>query len=174
MKEFLDKLTSYHIFNYLLPGVLFVILADKIASYKVYQTDIIFGLILYYFIGLVISRVGSLIVEPLLKGVKFIVFADYKDFVSASKSDSKIEILSETNNMYRTLCALFIMLLLLKAYNIAESNYPFITSWNAYILIVILLAMFIFAYRKQCELIVKRVMANNNKGIEGKKPGLKS
>lgn len=174
MKEFLDKLASYHFFNYLLPGALFVILADKIANYKMYQTDIIFGLLLYYFIGLIISRVGSLIIEPFLRRVRFITFADYKDFVSASKNDPKIELLSETNNMYRTLCALFLMLVMLKVYSIAEAAYPIITSWSEYILSALLLAMFLFSYRKQSKYIVERVKVNNNKDPNSKKSASKS
>ena len=77
MKEFLDKLAPYHFFNYLLPGTLFVILAEKVANYNMYQPDIIFGLLLYYFIGLVISRIGSLIVEPILRKVGFVAFTEY-------------------------------------------------------------------------------------------------
>jgi len=160
MKELLDKLASYHLFNYLLPGALFVILADKIANYDMYQTDIIFGLLLYYFIGLVISRVGSLIVEPFLKRVGFVAFADYNDFISASKNDPKIELISETNNMYRTFCTLFLLLLLLKIYKIVEYAYPMIINWNEYILVGLLLVMFLFAYRKQSAYITNRVKAN--------------
>ena len=59
MKEFFDKLAPYHIFNYLLPGTLFVILAEKFVNYNFYQSDIILGLLLYYFIGLAISRIGT-------------------------------------------------------------------------------------------------------------------
>ena len=37
-------------------------------------------------------------------------FAPYKDFVRACDRDPKLELLSEQNNMYRTLCALFLAL----------------------------------------------------------------
>src|SRR3989344_7954495 len=102
MKDILDKITSYNLFNYLLPGVLFVAILDKFTSYSLTQENLLIGAFVYYFIGLVISRFGSLIVEPFLKSVSFLKFADYVDFVSASKIDSKIEDFSEVNNMYRT------------------------------------------------------------------------
>src|SRR4030042_1443125 len=105
MKEILDKLSSYNLFNYLLPGIIFVILAGKITHYSFVQEDIILGAFLYYFIGLVISRFGSLVIEPLLKCLSFVQFADYKDFVSTSKKDDKLELLLEVNNTYRTLCS---------------------------------------------------------------------
>lgn len=67
MKEILDKLTSYNLFNYLLPGVVFAVLASKVTRFTLIQQDLVAGAFLYYFIGLVISRFGSLILEPILK-----------------------------------------------------------------------------------------------------------
>ena len=100
MVDLLSKISSYDLFNYLLTGIIFVILADSFTRYSFIQQDIAIGLFLYYFIGLVISRVGSLAIEPLLKRIAFLKFADYKDFISASEKDKKIELLSEVNNTY--------------------------------------------------------------------------
>lgn len=160
MKEFLEKLASYHLFNYLLPGVLFVFLADKFINLDLYQVDIVFGLFLYYFIGLVISRIGSLILEPFLRKLKFVVFADYKDFVSASKIDPKIEQISEANNMYRTLFTLFLVLILMKLYKLIEASIHIVAIWDEYLVIGILFFIFLFAYKKQSQLISERVKAN--------------
>jgi hypothetical protein len=114
MKDILSKLSSYNLFNYLLPGIIFVVLGSELTRYSFIQQDIVTGVFLYYFIGLVVSRFGSLVIEPLLKRISFLQFVDYKDFTSASKKDDKLELLSEVNNTYRTLCAVFILLLLLK------------------------------------------------------------
>ena len=102
MKEILDKITSYNLFNYLLPGVLFVVILDKLTIYSFAQENLVIGAFVYYFVGLVVSRTGSIVVEPLLKKIGFVKFDDYKDFVVAAKNDSKIDVLSESNNMYRT------------------------------------------------------------------------
>lgn len=166
MKEFLEKLAPYHFFNYLLPGALFVILAEKFLNYDLYQTDIIFGLLLYYFIGLVISRFGSLIIEPILQNIKFITFTSYQEFLKASKNDSKIEILSEVNNMYRTLFTVFFVLAILKLYSFMETTYPILVNWNQPILFGLILILFLFAYRKQSQYITDRVKATNTKKIK--------
>ena len=63
MNELLDKLSTYNIFNFLLPGILFAIVGDTISSYKFVQEDIVVGVFLYYFMGLVISRVGSVTIQ---------------------------------------------------------------------------------------------------------------
>lgn len=157
MNDFLNKLTSYNLFNYLLPGILFAIIADEFMSFHFIQENIVIGVFIYYFIGLVISRFGSLVIEPLLRKISYLKFSPYPEFVSASKEDSKIEILSEVNNMYRTFCSLFSLLLLLKVYNAIECKVPVIGTYSPYILIVILLIMFLFAYRKQTKYITSRI-----------------
>ncbi|MBU4315574.1 hypothetical protein KJ673_04205 [Patescibacteria group bacterium] len=160
MKDILSKLSSYNLFNYLLPGVIFVAGASKFTHYSFVQQDIIIGLFLYYFIGLVISRFGSLTIEPFLRRLSFLRFADYKDFVAASKKDEKLELLSEVNNTYRTLCSLFALLLLLKVYERIEDRFTALKDWSGIILVVLLLIMFLFAYRKQTLYVIKRIKEN--------------
>lgn len=163
MKELLDKISSYNLFNYLLPGILFVVFTKEFAFYSLIQEDIIIGAFVYYFIGLVISRFGSLILEPFFKKISFLKFAPYSDFISASKKDPKIETLSEANNMYRTFSSMFVLLLLLKVFVSIESKFPILREYNAYILITALLIMFLCSYRKQTKYITNRIEANNQK-----------
>jgi hypothetical protein len=167
VKELLEKLTSYNLFNYLLPGIVFAVLAQSLTKFSFAQSDLLVAAFMYYFIGLVISRVGSLFIEPILKWIRFVRFATYKDFVGACKEDSKIEILSEANNSYRTLAALFVTLLMLKAVEKAEDHFPWISAYRFTVLLFLLLLMFLFAYRKQTAYIAKRVEANLKAGKKG-------
>lgn len=160
LKELLSKLSSYNLFNYLLPGIVFVVAANKFTRYSFIQQDIIIGLFLYYFIGLVISRFGSIVIEPILRGLSFLKFADYNDFVAASKKDEKIELLSEVNNTYRTLCSLLLLLLLLKGYEKIEDKFVFLKDYGGMILLLLLLVMFLLSYRKQALYVIKRIKAN--------------
>ncbi len=157
MKDLLDKLSSYNVFNYLLPGIIFVVLSKAFTSYSFEQKDVILGAFLYYFIGLVISRVGSLLVEPVLRKIHFVQFAEYSEFVSASHKDEKLNILSETNNMYRTFCALFLMILILKLYEKVTMAFPDASHWSRHVVIVGLLIIFLWAYRKQTQYVRQRV-----------------
>jgi len=160
MNEILNKISSYNVFNYLLPGIIFAILAGETIHRPVVQSDIFTGVFLYYFLGLVVSRFGSLIIEPLLKGLSFVKFADYKDYVDATQKDAKIEVLSEVNNTYRTFISLFGLLLLLKLYMKLEGRFPWLKEWDATILAILVLIMFLFSYRKQNSYITKRIKAN--------------
>lgn len=161
MKDLLDKLSSYNIFNYLLPGILFTVILKTITKYDFTQENIIIGPFIYYFIGLVVSSIGSLVIEPILKKIKFVKFSDYSDFITASSKDSKLETLSEVNNMYRTICSVFFLTLVAKLYEWLCSKIEFINNSNSYLLIISLLGLFLFSYRKQTDFVRKRV--ENNK-----------
>jgi hypothetical protein len=163
MKELLDKLSSYNIFNYLLPGIVFVVILSKTSNLNLLQSDIFTGAFFYYFIGLIISRVGSLLIEPFLKWINFLKFSDYKKFVNASKQDSKIELFSEINNMYRTLCSLFLLLSLAKFYDAFLIKITFFEKYGGIVIILLLLILFLFSYRKQTNYITKRVDINHSK-----------
>ena len=160
MESFLEKISSYNIFNYLFPGVLFVIIASRLTDYNFVQEDNLLGAFLYYFIGMVISRFGSVIIEPILKKVNFLKFREYNKYVSASKKDSKLELLSEVNNTYRTLNSMMISLLILKIYNSLETKFEFNNSVSLIILSILVFILFIFSYRKQTNYITKRIDAN--------------
>lgn len=160
MKDLLDKLSSYNIFNYLFPGVVFVVLASKLTSYNFIQQDLLVGAFLYYFIGLVISRIGSIFIEPVLKFIKFLKFVDYKRFVKASKADTRIDTLSEVNNMYRTICSLFLILIVIKGFEWLSTKWLFLAERKIETLTLFLLLLFLFSYRKQTNYITKRIDAN--------------
>ena len=160
MNELLSKISSYHLFNYLLPGSLFAVVATELTHRQFVQQNLVLGLFVYYFYGLIISRVGSLFVEPFLKWVRFLRFADYRDFVAACKKDPKIDELSETNNMYRTLCTLLITLTLLQGIVLLELKYPQLKRAELPVLIAAVFGLLLFSYKKQTGYITKRVKAN--------------
>ncbi len=157
MGDLISKLSSYNIFNYLLPGIVYVAIISMITDYNLQQENLLIAGFLYYFIGLVISRIGSLVVEPVAKKCKIVVFSPYKDFVKASASDSKLEILSEANNTYRTLSALFLVILVTKLFEIASERWEVSSSGTSWALLLGLLALFICAFRKQSNYIKERV-----------------
>lgn len=161
MSDFLDKLSSYNLFNYLLPGILFVILSKEFVGYNYIQENNIIGVFLYYFIGMTISRFGSLIIEPFLKLIHFINFSDYINFVKASKQDSKIDLLSEVNNTYRTLISMTVLLLLSKAYQAIQLNFGITRENSILVILLLVLLLFLLSYRKQTDYITKRINLNH-------------
>lgn len=162
IKEVIEKISSYNIFNYLLPGILFAVCLDASTDYNVIIDNTLLGLFVYYFYGLMVSRLGSLIVEPLLKKTKFISFADYGDFIAASRKDPKIELLSEVNNMYRTLLSALVSIVVIYLYSVIEAELPWIVPARMPVALLLLALVLAFSYRKQTEYITKRI----KKGLE--------
>lgn len=157
MNEVVKKISSYNIFNYLFPWVLFVLITDNFLWYKLIQDDLILWVFLYYFIWLIISRLWSLIIEPLMRRYNIIKFADYKKYIKAEKKDTKIIYLLEVANMYRSLVSLFIFIILTIVYKFILLNCSFLSENNDFVILIILLILFIFSYKKQVEYIRKRV-----------------
>lgn len=157
IKDFLEKISSYNIFNHLLPGVVFCVVGSYITTIDLLQSDLLRGFFIYYFVGVVISRIGSVIIEPFLKLTNIIVYAPYEKYIEASMKDPKIETLSETNNMYRTLVSLFVSLLLLKLFSFLSIKYSWISEHADLSILTIILLMFVAAYRKQTKYIKSRV-----------------
>ncbi|PFG53242.1 hypothetical protein ATG98_2326 [Marinobacter sp. LV10R520-4] len=163
MKDLIEKLSSYNIFNYLLPGVVFVAISKSLTKYNFVQEDIVIGVFFYYFIGLVISRIGSIVIEPILKWVKFVNFSEYRDYIEASNKDKLIEVLSEANNMYRTFLSLFLSLSLLKIFEVFSERFQLLNNLSSGIAIAGLLLLFAFSYKKQTAYITKRVASAKDK-----------
>ena len=150
MSELLQKLSTYNIFNYLFPGVVFVILLDRYTEINLVVDDAILGMFLYYFFGLVLSRIGSILIEPILRYTRIVQFSDYTRFVRASELDDKIELLSEVNNMHRTIIAMLVVSLVISVCNQSATCHLILGLVSSIIL-------FILSYRKQTSFITKRI-----------------
>ena len=156
----IKAIASYHLLNHLLPGVLFALFADALYGYGVVQEELVLGVFLYFFIGVVISRIGSLLVEPSMKKIGILKFAPYASYVAAAKADDTLATLSETNNAYRTYCSLFLCLLLLGAYTAAAQRWPILDEYSAVVAVMLLLFLFATSYAKQTRYIEQRVKAH--------------
>ena len=162
LESIINKMSTYNIFNYLFSGTIFVILVkyfDGTVLYlnfsKMYLN--IVNLFVLYFIGLTISRVGSLIIEPFYR--KFIIkFASYSDFIKAEEIDSKLKILSEQNNVYRTFTSLFLIIIVFHFIN--KCNFRiciFFKEFYKEILIIFLFILYAVSYYKQTKYIIDRI-----------------
>jgi hypothetical protein len=124
MKDLLDKIGSYNIFNYLLPGVLFAVFIDRTTPLKLLGMNAAVVAFVCYFLGSVVSRVGSLAVEPAMRKLGLVTFEPYENFVRAVKTDPQLEVLSETNNMYRTFCGLLLSIAFVGGFEFASGYWP--------------------------------------------------
>ena len=162
MSYILDKLGSYQVLTNLLPGALFGLTIRFFFGLTIPTTNVGEDIVVYYFMGLIINRIGSLVVEPILKILHFIKYASYADFVEAAKSDAKIDTLLEMNNYTRSLLTCFLLLPAVRILQVLSSYWTwFSLNWE-WCAIALLAVLFLFAYRKQTNYVHKRVAAVNS------------
>jgi len=161
MNDILKKLSSYNLFNYLLPGTVFALVASSTTNYEFMKPELVTGAFFYYFLGLVISRIGSIIVEPMLKWLSIVKFQPYAEFLKAAAKDKKLEILSEANNTFRTLSALALSLLVLTFWAKLESIWSILPDWTPTIVLIGLTILLLFSYQKQTGYIFSRIEVVN-------------
>lgn len=167
MEKFIEKLSRYNILNNLIPGILFLCLLKMLGIYRISMSDWVVVVFVGYFAGMVLSRIGSIIIEPLFKKCNIVKYASYPEFLEAEKKDVKILELLADNNMYRTFVALFVVLLVLYICHIIPAADEFIhTQWAVLASLALLLLLYALAYRKQTAYISKRVKKANNQPIE--------
>lgn len=157
MESLVEKLNSYNILNNLLPGVVLGFLFESCLSVTIIQGNVIEDLFIYYFIGMIISRFGSVIVEPLYKKIRLVQFAEYDDYINASKKDKKIEILSETNNTYRSILSACIVTILAKIYFAISTKVNVLSNYKEVLILLMCCVIFSIAYRKQTRYIFQRI-----------------
>lgn len=157
MNSIIEKLGSYQIFTNLFPGAFFGLGLRFFFGLEFPTKNVGEDLIVYYFMGLIISRIGSLVVEPLLKKIRFLKFAPYGDFVSASKIDVKIDKLSEINNYMRSLLTSVMLFPITGGVKRLTQMFPWVSCNWKWILLILVLIVFLFSYRKQTSYVRKRV-----------------
>lgn len=152
MDIFFEKISSYNILNYLIPGAVLETFVRFLFGFTLAPEDIIPSLVFFYFLGLVASRFGSLFLEPVLKFLNLVPPHNYHGFLKAAKKDPKLEVLSEANNMYRTFLSVFTLLGLALLFN--KINLSPITHTAA---VSFAWIIFFMSHRKQSFFIQKRI-----------------
>ena len=76
MSNIIEKLGAYQILTNLLPGIFFSLCLELLFGMSLPTENIVEDIVVYYFMGFIISRIGSLIIEPFLKKINFIKFKE--------------------------------------------------------------------------------------------------
>jgi len=157
MNGILEKIGSYQILTNLLPGAFFGLTLKLFFRLGLKTDNISEDVLAYYFVGIIINRIGSIAVEPILKKLCFIKYVPYPEFARAVKADSKIDTLSEMNNYIRSLLTSVLLLPLIWALHILSLKWTWLSMNWTWCFIVFLILLFLFSYKKQTNYVCKRV-----------------
>jgi hypothetical protein len=155
IKDVIDKVSSYNLFNYLLPGFLFnTILCQTTSILEFDKLDLTYVVIIY-FEGLVISRIGSIVFEELLLKYHRIKTISTSDLFKQFKNNTKLEIIFEAMNMYRTLATMSILLSFCTLYDIFVNTSFSCVRLSYTVLEFSLFILFLLSFIKQRKKVVQ-------------------
>lgn len=168
MDSISNRISPYDLLNILFPGVLAVAFCSWCFGISISVIDIVSSVVYFcatYLVGMFVSRIGSLIVEPLFKKIGLITW--HKNYYKAERKDSKIPILLKVMNMYRTLVALavFCCILALTATFFAETI-TCCVCLQLLLVFAIMIAVFSASYVKQSKSIYRRVDSFSKKELQ--------
>ncbi len=153
MSELIQKISAYDLVNTLVPGGMLVYAMRPLGYLGPESTDVFVEVVLAYLLGLVGSRVGSLILEPL--AIKFgLIWRDYPAYVAAQKSDKGLVALTTIANMYRALAGSMLVLAVLALGTLVPAAY------HVWLLVgygIAYFALLLLAWLKQDGYVKKRI-----------------
>lgn len=168
MEKILSSIPVYNLLTNLIPGTVLAALlkfcVDGCDIFSLTNNIWILAVILY-FLGIINSRVSSLILEPLLKKLKIVKYTSHKDFTDAELKDTsgKLTQLSRMNNEYRSYLSVFTIVLVLKLILLSSNAKIFVTENIGWIILGLGVLLFLCSYRKQVSYITSRISRLNNK-----------
>ena len=164
METIIEKLEEYEIVISLIPGYFFLWLLKHYVGIDMPLENVLQETIAAYVTGVVIGRIGSIVISKFLRTLKFIEFANYKDYVMASKNDSRIQTLLMNANFYRNILSTVSLIFVLKIATALGINLEILK----HIVLAIVLIIFLLAFRKEERNITGRVNISKTSSEEKK------
>lgn len=160
LKTVSEKISSYQIFTYILPGIVFLAPLSLYYIKEIPSTSIWEKLLICYFVGMTVSRIGTFVFESWPSHIKWkwlgIQLIDYPTLIKAEKKDPKINSLLQVSNTYRSMAAASFTLLLVAILNY-YFNIGFQFPCGLHILNLFLCILFYFSFKKQYWYVNERV-----------------
>ena len=167
LHQLIDKISQYNFLTNILPGAVLIMTLKYFVGYNfIIDGNWFLTGVMFYFAGVVCNRFSSLLIKPMLEALHIVRPLPYKDYIAGEKKDTKILTLNTDNNAYRAYIAVFCISLLAYLYKHLLSRINFFIDYQWPIVIVLLILLFVFSYRKQTKYIKDRIEANSRKDIQ--------
>ena len=162
----LTVIPVYNLLTNLIPGTLLAILLKYFVEgcdiFSITDNTWIIAVILY-FMGVINSRISSLMFEPLFKKLKIVKYASHDDYTKAEFKDTsgKLTLLSQANNEYRSYLSVFTLVIIFKLFFLSTKIKEFVTDYISWFVLLFGFILFLFSYRKQVAYITSRITQLN-------------
>lgn len=155
MNEFLkmiaEKLSTYRFFNFIIPGAVLIGFVKFHHIMEIPSVSIWWFLLLCYFCGIVLSRIGSVVIEEPMKCMGLISSYSVNTYITKQKDNALICTMLELANSYRTISAMVLVILCM---TIIAFPCEGRTIW--YVVVeILLLVLFIISFYKQHKYFIR-------------------
>lgn len=161
MEKIIEKLDSYNLFTNIIPG--YLMLLFNIYYFKLWSFSVVEQVIVAYFIGQTLNRLGSILVGKILLKFTKEEGLSYEKYISACDTDKKINLLLQERNAYRTFCTLFIVCIVELVFSKIFDNISLSNDVIIFISLIICLTIYSISYCKYNKYIANRVRISNKK-----------
>lgn len=157
LTKILEKISKYEIVNNLIPGTALCFILSYI-GYPILDYNFGICLIICYLVGIINGRFSSVVIETICKKTKFVQWKDYTLYNNAKKVRPFVETLQENANMYRSFASVFLISLIAYIVQKNLSECDFLKNHGLWILMLLLVILYMFSYRKQInDYVVKNI-----------------
>ncbi len=161
--KLIEKISHYEILNNLIPGSALCFILSYI-GYPILDYNVWACIVICYLVGIVNSRFSSVVIEKICIKTHFIKWRAYKLYNNAKKERPFIVTLQESANMFRAFTSVFLISLCAYGLMRLSIKWTWLAQNGIWILLIALLVLFAFSYRKQInEYVVKNIdeVSNN-------------
>lgn len=123
-------------------------------------------ILVYYAVGLFLSRLATVTLEPLLKKMGYIKYSTYPRYLKATTKDAELDNLSQQNNLFKTAMTASILIAILIVLKGCATH-----EYNLYgaILAAAIGIVFMMSYKKQTGYMNDRINSAINQNRVSKK-----
>lgn len=166
--KLIERISGYEILNNFVPGVVFIALVEKLTPFIIWTNNTWVDIVLSYFSGLIIGRIGSLFIEAPLRKHGKLKNVSHAEYVKAESKNATVRELLMINNMYRTYASVGFCLLLTVAFSEIKLHItacPLFKLIFSIIASIMLAILFGLSFVKQTEYLRSRIETVNNEEI---------
>lgn len=158
-----DKLDAYNLVANLVPGAALLYALHSSGFPTPGPKEIAAFLLVAFVAGVMTNRLGSLVLDPLLRHpkVKFLHPKNYKAFISSEKDDKKLDTIVANTGLYRTFVTSGVLYLALMLLNIPIKAYTISNDFIFYLFVISGILISAFALRKEDNYIQERIGGDN-------------
>lgn len=157
MNDFIFLLSNLRVVSSIVPGAILCIYINDFLKINILRHETIVNIFIFYAVGVIIGRIGSIVIEPLFESFGIIDKENYPNFIDAEIKNPKVSTIDEISRFYRSMATLMMLIIVGILFEYPMNLYPLTYVLGGHIVSVLILILMIKSYSKQSEYTANRI-----------------